>query len=114
MHNICDCFHNDIIDQVKNNLLDDELILDVADFFKIFSDSTRLKIINALIDNELCVCDLANIIGSTPSATSHQLRVLKQSKLVKYKKIGKIVYYCLDDEHIKEIFEKGCEHINEI
>lgn len=114
MKDICNCIHEDIVTKVKENILDDEKTIDLADFFKVFSDSTRIKIINALLDNELCVGDIANIIGSSQSAVSHQLKTLKQTKLVKYKKVGKIVYYSLDDNHIKEIFKKGCEHIEEI
>ena len=95
-------------------LLDDDKIIDLSELFKIFGDSTRNKIINILLDEELCVGDIAEKISATQSAVSHQLRILKSSKLVKYRKVGNTVYYSLDDHHIKEIFEKGCEHINEI
>lgn len=95
-------------------LLDDDKVIDISELFKIFGDSTRIKIINALIDNELCVGDIANIINATPSAVSHQLRILKTSKLVRYRKEGNTIYYALDDEHVKKIFELGCEHINEM
>lgn len=95
-------------------LLDDDKIIDLSELFKIFGDSTRIKIINVLLDEELCVGDIAEKISATQSAVSHQLRILKSSKLVKYRKVGNTVYYSLDDHHIKEIFEKGCEHINEI
>lgn len=94
--------------------MNEEKINDLALFFKVFSDPTRLKIINVLLDKELNVCELANLIGISQSAVSHQLQFLKLSKLVKFKKIGKEVYYSLDDDHIKDIFMKGCEHINEI
>lgn len=104
----------ELVNKVKNNLLSDEEIFDLAELFKVFGDSTRMKIINALMKQDLCVCDIALITNSTPSAISHQLRVLKQAKLVKYKKEGKSVIYSLDDEHVKEIFEKGREHIEEI
>lgn len=104
----------EIVNQVQKLLLPDEKIFDLAEIFKVFGDSTRIKIINALMMRELCVCDIAAITNSTPSAISHQLRVLKQAKLVKYRKEGKSVFYSLDDEHIKEIFEKGREHIEEI
>ena len=93
---------------------EDDLIYDLAEFFKVFADSTRMKIIDALMENELCVCDIAAIVGTTQSAISHQLRILKQAKLVKYKKIGKIVYYSLDDDHISQIVKKGREHIEEL
>ena len=95
-------------------LLDDDKIIDLSELFKIFGDSTRIKIINILLEEELCVGDIADRINATQSAVSHQLRILKSSKLVKFYKVGNIVYYSLDDNHIKEIFEKGCEHINEI
>ena len=95
-------------------LLSDDKIIDLSELFKIFGDSTRVKIINILIDAELCVGDIANQISASQSAVSHQLRILKASKLVKYHKEGNTIYYSLDDEHIKKIFEMGCEHINEI
>lgn len=104
----------EIVESVKKILLADEEIFDLAELFKVFGDSTRIKIINALMMGELCVCDIAAITNSTPSAISHQLRVLKQAKLVKYRKEGKSVFYSLDDEHVKEIFEKGREHIEEV
>lgn len=104
----------EIVKEVKQKLLPDEEIFDLAELFKVFGDSTRMKIINALMMKELCVCDIAEITNSTASAISHQLRVLKQSKLVKYRKDGKSVYYSLDDDHVKEIFEKGREHIEEV
>ena len=104
----------EIVELVQKTILPDEKIFDLAEIFKVFGDSTRIKIINALMVRELCVCDIAAITNSTPSAISHQLRVLKQAKLVKYRKEGKAVFYSLDDEHVKEIFEKGCEHIEEI
>lgn len=104
----------ELVNKVKDNLLSDEEIFDLAELFKVFGDSTRMKIINALMKQDLCVCYIALITNSTPSAISHQLRVLKQAKLVKYRKEGKSVIYSLDDEHVKEIFEKGREHIEEI
>lgn len=110
----CNIMHIDKVKEVKEKIPKDEIIFDVAELFKVFGDSTRIKIICALIEAELCVCDIANITGSTVSAISHQLRILKQAKLVKYRKEGKIVYYSLDDEHVKQIYEKGCEHIEEI
>ena len=95
-------------------LLDEDKIIDLSELFKMFGDSTRIKIINILLDEELCVGDIAEKISATQSAVSHQLRILKSSKLVKYRKVGNTVFYSLDDHHIKEIFEKGREHINEI
>lgn len=102
------------VEKVKKDLPSDEVIFDMAELFKVFGDSTRMKIISALLEEELCVGDIAIITNSTPSAISHQLRVLKQTKLVKFRKEGKIVYYSLDDEHIKAIYEKGREHVEEV
>lgn len=116
MEDICEIntIHQDIVENVKNVMPQDDLIYDLAEFYKVFADSTRMKIIYALMENELCVCDIAAIVGTTQSAISHQLRILKQAKLVKYKKDGKAVYYSLDDEHIAEIVKKGREHIEEL
>ena len=116
MEDICEIntIHQDIVNNVKNVMPQDDLIYDLAEFYKVFADSTRMKIIYALMENELCVCDIAAIVGTTQSAISHQLRILKQAKLVKYKKDGKVVYYSLDDEHIAEIVKKGREHIEEV
>ena len=102
------------VKRIQKELPDDELIFDMAELFKVFGDSTRMKIIYALLEDELCVCDIASIVQTTQSAISHQLRILKQSKLVKYRKEGKIVYYSLDDDHISQIVKKGCEHIEEL
>lgn len=106
--------NDNTIEKVKKSIPHDEVIYDLAEFFKMFADSTRMKIICALMNYELCVCDIASIVGTTQSAISHQLRILKQSKLVKYKKVGKEVYYSLDDEHIEQIVKKGREHIEEL
>lgn len=102
------------IERVKKILPEDGLLFEMAELFKVFGDSTRMKIISSLLEEELCVGDIAVLTNSTPSAISHQLRVLKQAKLVKYRKEGKIVYYSLDDEHVREIYEKGREHVEEI
>lgn len=104
----------DIVNKVKENLIDDEEIFDLAELFKVFADSTRMKIICALKEKELCVGEIAFITNTTQSAISHQLRVLKQAKLVKFRKEGKVVYYSLDDDHVNEIVMKGREHIEEI
>lgn len=116
MEEICEIniIHEDKVKNAKRVMPEDDLIYDLAEFFKVFADSTRMKIIYALIEDELCVCDIAAIVGTTQSAISHQLRILKQSKLVKYRKEGKVVYYSLDDEHISEIVKKGREHIEEL
>lgn len=110
----CTVLHEDVVNEVKKKIPQDEMIYDLAEFFKVFADSTRMKIIFALMENELCVCDIANIVQTTQSAISHQLRLLKQSKLVKFRKEGKVVYYSLDDEHISQIVKKGREHIEEL
>lgn len=110
----CTVLHEDVVNEVKKKIPQDEMIYDLAEFFKVFADSTRMKIIYALMENELCVCDIANIVQTTQSAISHQLRLLKQSKLVKFRKEGKVVYYSLDDEHISKIVKKGREHIEEL
>lgn len=105
--------HKDIVDEVRKKLEDEELLYDLGDFFKLLGDSTRIKILNALFHSEMCVCDIATLLGMTQSAISHQLRVLKQGRLVKYRKDGKAVYYSLDDEHVKHIVEQGMIHIAE-
>lgn len=95
-------------------LLDEDKIIDLAELFKIFGDSTRIKIINVLLNNELCVNDIVEKINVSQSAVSHQLRILKSSKLVKYRKDGNLIYYSLADNHVEKIFMMGCEHINEV
>jgi ArsR family transcriptional regulator len=111
----CDCtfIHSDIVEKVKKTMPKEETLYDLAELFKVFGDSTRVKILYALSASEMCVCDIANLLGITQSAISHQLRILKQARLVKYRKEGKIVYYMLDDDHVKEIFNSGLSHINE-
>ena len=103
-----------MINKHKIKMPSDEIIFDVAELFKVFGDTTRMRIICALKENELCVGDIAEITNTTISAVSHQLRILKQAKLVKYRKEGKTVYYSLDDDHVLQIFEKGREHVEEI
>ena len=93
--------------------ISEDMLIDLSEFFKVFADSTRMKIIYALMEKELCVCDIATIVGTTQSAISHQLRVLKQAKLVKFRKDGKTVYYSLDDEHISTLYEIAKRHIEE-
>ena len=110
----CNILHEDKVKKVKEKMPEDGFIYDLAEFFKVFADSTRMKIIYALLEDELCVCDIANIVNTTQSAISHQLRILKQSKLVKFRREGKVIYYSLDDEHISAIVKKGCEHIEEL
>ena len=100
--------------EVNMKLLNEDSVIDLSELFKIFGDSTRIKIINVLLEDELCVNDISKRINVSQSAVSHQLRILKSSKLVKYRKDANLIYYSLDDEHVKKIFELGCEHINEI
>ena len=109
----CTVKHPDIIEKVKKTMPDEETLFDIAELFKVFGDSTRMKIICCLFEHEMCVCDIAELISSTQSAVSHQLRVLKQAKLVKGRKEGKAVYYSLDDDHVRKIYEIGKEHIEE-
>lgn len=109
----CEAIHQDLVKQVEKKMPKEEKLYDLAEFFKVFGDTTRVRIICALFESELCVCDISVLLGMTQSSISHQLRVLKSAKLVKNRKQGKIVYYSLDDEHIKHIFEQGMEHISE-
>lgn len=112
----CDCevIHEEVVNKVKENMPEEETLYDLAELFKVFGDSTRIKILWALDKAEMCVCDIAALLNMTQSAISHQLRVLKQAKLVKNRKEGKVVYYSLDDEHVRQIFDQGLTHINEI
>lgn len=111
----CDCtvIHEEIIRMVKDRMPEEEKLYDLAELFKVFGDSTRIKILWALAESDMCVCDIAALLNMTQSAISHQLRILKQARLVKFRKDGKIVYYSLDDSHVKQIFEQGLVHINE-
>ncbi|MDR0759829.1 MAG: metalloregulator ArsR/SmtB family transcription factor [Treponema sp.] len=111
----CDCnvIHEDVIARVRQLMPEDEVLLNLADMFKVFSDSTRVRILCALQHSEMCVCDIAALLGMTKSAISHQLRTLRQTRLVKYRKDGKVVYYSLDDEHVGGIFAQGLVHVNE-
>ncbi len=110
---ICDCniIHEDLVNKTKNEMEDEEILNKLAEFFKILGDTTRVKILYALDKNELCVCDIANILGMSKSSISHQLGTLRRSGVVKCRKKGKEVFYMLDDEHVKEVFEVGIEHI---
>lgn len=108
------CLYNtEIVDRLKNELPEDEVVGKLSDVFKLFGDATRIKILWALFDNEICVYDIATKLGMTQSAISHQLRVLKQARLVKARREGKNTFYCLDDEHVKRIIEQVMIHISE-
>ena len=114
--NKCDCnfIHEEVVDKVKGKMPEDEKLYDLAELFKVFGDTTRIKILYALFEEEMCVCDIADLLNMTQSAISHQLRILKQARLVKFRKEGKTVYYSLDDNHINQIFDCGLCHIEEI
>ncbi len=105
--------HDDIVQQVLENQPEDEYLYDLAELFKVFGDSTRIKILYALFESELCVNDIAQILSLNQSAVSHQLRILKNAKLVKYKKSGKNIFYSLDDDHVRTILSMGMDHVEE-
>lgn len=111
----CDepCLHHGIIDTVTPQLPDEEKLYDLAELFKIFGDSTRIRILYVLFESEMCVCDIAEVLNMTQSAISHQLRLLKQAKLVKNRREGKTVFYSLADDHVRTIIFQGMEHIEE-
>lgn len=110
---VCNCVevHKDCVSCVKENMLQDEIFTRMAELFKVFGDYTRIKIIYALFKKELCVCDIAEVLGMSQSSISHQLRVLKSARLVKFRKEGKVVYYSLDDEHVGNILNTGLSHV---
>jgi ArsR family transcriptional regulator len=109
----CAVIHEDAVKRVRAKQPGEERLLDVAELFKVFGDSTRIRIISALLHGELCVCDIAFLLGMSASAISHQLRLLRQSKLVKYRRDGRVMFYSLDDEHIGNIFRAGLDHVSE-
>ena len=111
----CDCniIHEEVVNDVREHMPDEELLFDIADLFKMFGDSTRVKILSALFRAEMCVCDIAVLLGMTKSSISHQIRHLKQAKLVKFRKEGKVVYYSLSDDHVKTIFDQAMSHVCE-
>lgn len=109
----CDCniLHIDTVNAIRKNMLSDRTILDVSKFFKILGDKTRCKILSVLDNNELCVCDIANLLNMTKSSISHQLKLLRLTNIVKSRKVGKEVFYTLDDEHVSEVFEVALSHV---
>ena len=109
----CDCniIHEDKVKKVLSQMPDEDTFNRLAEFFKILGDTTRTRILFALDQNEMCVCDIANVLGMTKSSISHQLSLLRRSGIVKCRKEGKEVYYMLDDNHVKELFEIGIKHI---
>ena len=110
---ICDCniIHEDVVKATLKKMPKQELFNNLAEFFRIIGDITRTKILYVLDQNEMCVCDIANVLGMSKSSISHQLAVLRKSGIVKCRKDGKEVYYTLDDEHIQKVFEVGIEHV---
>lgn len=107
------CIHEDVVEKLKAELPPDEILYDLAELFKVFGDTTRIRILYALFESELCVNDMAQLLGLSQTAVSHQLRVLKNNKLVRFRKEGKIVFYSLDDDHVRSIIEMGMEHVEE-
>ena len=105
--------HEDVLQQVHSAMPDEESLFDLSELFKIFGDSTRIRILYCLFESEMCVCDIATLLQMTQSAISHQLRLLKNSKLVKYRRSGKTVFYSLADDHVRTIINQGMEHIRE-
>ncbi|WP_363315554.1 ArsR/SmtB family transcription factor [uncultured Flavonifractor sp.] len=106
--------HQEIVDQVNQNMPDEEVLYGLAELFKIFGDSTRIKILYVLFEAEMCVCDIAQLLGMTQSAISHQLRALKQCRLVKARRDGKTVFYSLADGHVRTILDQGMGHVAEL
>ncbi|MEA4963849.1 metalloregulator ArsR/SmtB family transcription factor [Lutispora sp.] len=103
--------HEDIVKKVRDNMPDEDLLYDISDLFRVFGDSTRVKILHVLFEAEMCVCDIAALLNMNQSAISHQLRILKDARLVKNRREGKVIYYSLDDEHVKHIFDQAMAHI---
>lgn len=111
----CECHevHKDLVLQITKRQPDEDALYDLAELFKVFGDSTRIRILSVLMGEELCVCDIAEVLGMTQSAVSHQLRVLKNAKLICNRKEGKQVFYALADDHVNTILAMGLEHIEE-
>ena len=110
----CDIIHEDEVKRAKADMLDEETLLYISDFYKALSDSTRIKIINVLEKRELCVCDISSLLNMTKSAVSHQLKNLREMNLIKSRKVGKEVWYTLTDEHVSRVFDISLEHIMEL
>lgn len=113
MDNELSMAREDIVKKVSDQQPDDEILYDLAELFKVFGDSTRIKILYSMFENELCVNDIARLLNLSQSSVSHQLRILKTSKLVKFRREGKSIYYSLDDEHVRSIISMGMEHVEE-
>lgn len=104
---------SEILKKLKNNPPPDEILYELAELFKVFGDSTRIRILYVLFEDELCVGDIAELLNMSQSSVSHQLRILKDAKLVKFRREGKSIFYALDDEHVYHILEMGMEHVEE-
>jgi len=115
MSEICDvfCINKEAVDDVRAQMLDRNLVVDTAEIFKVLGDPTRVRLLYALAQRELCVCDLSAVLGMTQSAISHQLRVLRSARLVRYRKAGKMVYYALADKHVTQFIDVGVDHARE-
>ena len=107
------CLHEEAVAAVRKQMPDEDDLYDLAELYKVFGDSTRIKILYVLFAAELCVYDIARLLGMTQSAVSHQLRILKNNKLVKYRREGKTVFYSLDDDHVRSILQLGMEHLGD-
>lgn len=105
--------HEDVVEKVRGTMPGEDTLYDLTELFRIFADSTRVRILYVLEESEMCVCDLAALLGMTQSAISHQLRALKNARLVKARRDGKTVFYSLADQHVKTILDQGLEHISE-
>ena len=113
--NTCDCnvVHEESIEHVKKDIASEDELAKMTKLYKVFGDSTRLNILAALNCHEMCVCDLAVLMNMTKSATSHQLRILRENNLVRFEKVGKHSYYSLADEHVRDILDIALDHVNE-
>jgi DNA-binding transcriptional ArsR family regulator len=107
------CIHDEAVKAVKEALFSEDIAISLAELFKALGDPTRVKILFSLMTRELCVCDLAAVIGASESAVSHQLKILRTLRLVKFRREGKIMFYSLDDDHIEKLFAQGLEHVTE-
>ena len=105
--------HDELIEKVLNNMPDEELLYDLSELYKVFGDSTRIRILYVLFESEMCVADIAQLLNMSTSAISHQLRLLKQNRLVKFRREGKVVFYSLADDHVRTIINQGLDHITE-
>jgi len=105
--------HHESVARVNASMPSEDVLMDLAELYRIFGDSTRIRILYALLESEMCVCDIATVLGMSLSAISHQLRVLKQARLVKYRREGKTVFYSLADDHVRSILDQGLEHVEE-